>query len=188
MGFSSNTPLQPLLPSELAALYQSNSNARLLRDRVDDIIELVNEGNEHVNTLPLTAERKLKTASAMASQILAKIDQFKPTPGQDITPEQQLTMSLFVDVSGALAQALTSLATIKEMIGSPREAMILYQGALPQCEVMNDAATAFTCRVGIGNCHKALNQLDRAIEILKLELETARINRDEIGQAICCNR
>ena len=113
--------------------------------------------------------------------------QFKPAPGQDISPEQQLTMSLFIDISGALAQALTSLGTLKEMTGSPREAMILYQGALPQCEVMNDTGAAFTCRVGIGNCHRALSEFERAIQILKLELETARVQRDEVGEAICCN-
>jgi len=176
-----------LSPSELAALYQRNSNARLLRDRVDDIIELVNEGNDLISMSPHAAERKLQTASSMASGILSKIDQFKPARGQDISPEQQLTMSLFIDISGALAQALTSLGTLKEMTGSPREAMILYQGALPQCEVMNDSGTAFTCRVGIGNCHRALHQFERAIQILKLELETARIHRDEVGEAICCN-
>ncbi|GMH84731.1 hypothetical protein TrVE_jg5251 [Triparma verrucosa] len=178
---------EPLTPMELSELYKTNVNARLLRDKVDDIIELVNEGNELLYSSPGSASAKLKLASSTASKILSQIDKFKPKRGEPVTPEQQLTMSLFVDVSGALSQALTSLGTIKEMTGSPREAILLYQGALPQCEVMNDVQGAFTCRVGIGNCHKALGEFERAIQILKLEHETARANKDEIGLAICCN-
>ncbi|GMH86608.1 hypothetical protein TL16_g10602 [Triparma laevis f. inornata] len=178
---------KPLTPMQLSSLYKTNVNARLLRDKVDDIIELVNEGNELLYSSPGSASAKLKMASSTASKILSQIDKFKPKRGEPVTPEQQLTMSLFIDVSGALSQALTSLGTIKEMTGSPREAILLYQGALPQCEVMNDTQGAFTCRVGIGNCHKALGEYERAIQILKLECETARLGSDEIGMAICCN-
>jgi tetratricopeptide (TPR) repeat protein len=57
---------------------------------------------------------------------------------------------------------------------------------LRSSQAHQDHSTAFTCRVGIGNCYKATGQLQKAIDVLTLELEFAKTQRDEIGEAIVC--
>ena len=173
-------------PLSRAELYKQNPELRQLRDKVDDCIELVNDGNDALYTSPAKAEGKLRAATNLASSLLTSIAKHKPPPHTTPTPLQQVVMSLFFDITHTLTHALTSLGSLKEMTGSAREALVMYQTALPQCEAHEDHSTAFTCRVGIGNCYKATGQLQKAIDVLALELEFARTQRDEIGEAIVC--
>ncbi len=176
-----------LTPMELQELLSSSSEARSLRDKVDQVTNMTNEGNHLMSCNRINAAQKtFQEAASEASALLSAMESHRPKPHSEVTKLQKLVMTLFVSTAHALSSAMTSLAQIKEMSGSAREALIMYQCALPQCEAVQDVEQAFACRVGVGTCHIALKEFERAINVLTLEHETAKIGKDLVGEAICC--
>ena len=69
-------------PISRAQLYKTNPDLRQLRDKVDDCIELVNDGNDALYSSPATAENKLRDATNLASSLLTSIDRHKLRQGE----------------------------------------------------------------------------------------------------------
>ena len=188
---SPSWPPPAAAPAKLSLYDETSKTAEIreFRDALDNVIEGVNGGNELLTSNPLLAEEKLRFASNLASSLLTKMGQiYKPEKYSEPNNLQKTVMSLYVDVARGLSNALSSLGTLKEMTGSAREALLFYQSALPQAEKIGDVSTAFSCRVGVGTCYKEMGQIQKAIDLLMLELEQTKIEKDDVGRAIvCCN-
>jgi tetratricopeptide (TPR) repeat protein len=181
-------PTKMLSSDQRSEVYSANPEIRDLRSQVDDLIEATNSASNLFQTSQVTlAEKKLRACSQTAGALLKSMEKHRPSKYTEPTDLQQVVMVMFVDAATCLSTVLLNMATLKEMLSSPREALLLYQACLPQCESIGDTENAFACRVGVANCHRALGQCERAIDILKNELQMARVNKDAFGEAIVCN-
>jgi hypothetical protein len=171
-------PTKLLSSSERQAIYDANPEVRTLRDKVDDLMELTNEASTKFQTSEIQgAEPALRRCAQTAGALLKSMESYRPKPYSEPTDVQQVVMVMFVDCATCLSQVLLYTATLKEMLNSPMEALLLYQACLPQSDSIGDKESSFTCRVGVGNCHRALGQFEKAIDILRLEYGTAQIER-----------
>lgn len=160
---------------------------RTLRDALDAATDDLNAGLSSMSSSPALSTKLLGQASSRAASVLQDMDAHKPTDANIRSAAQHCIMNLFVDVSRVLCRAMCALGQLKEMQGSAREALLLYQASLPQCESLQDKTFASQCRVGIANCYRSLGENSKCVDLLTLELQTCEYGGDVDGQSLACN-